>query len=237
VQGGRRDPVQDKNVAGRVRHRRARICFGRGLERSTHRDSQARNLGNADDFNSEQIGLIDDVLAHLIRQIETTALAELGEKLAPVDNAPNGVIRTLARHDEIAVAGPVLAQSVQLTERDLVEIAGSKGQSHLGAISERTRLAAAVTDILIQRSDTGVVRKLSQNQGATFSDRGYVTLARRAQTDERLAENLSVRMDMPPQLLQDLLAKATETVRARLQTVVSPDPSGCDPEYSFLGVR
>jgi len=57
-----------------------------------------------------------------------------------------------------------------------VEIAGSKGRSHLGAISEWTRLAA-VTDILIQRGDTGVVRKLSQNQGATFSDRGYVTLA------------------------------------------------------------
>ena len=65
---------------------------------------------------------------------------------------------SLARHDEIAVAGPVLAQSVQLTDRDLVEIAGSKGQAHLGAITERTRLAAAVTDILIQRGDTGVVR-------------------------------------------------------------------------------
>jgi len=180
-------------------------------------------LGSADDFNREQVGLFDDVLAHLIRQVETTALAELGEKLAPIDNAPTGVIRSLARHDEIAVAGPVLAQSIQLTERDLVEIAGSKGQAHLGAISERTRLAAAVTDILIQRGDTGVVRKLSQNQGATFSDRGYVTLARRAETDERLAENLGVRLDIPPQLLQDLLAKATETVRARLQTVVSPD--------------
>jgi uncharacterized protein (DUF2336 family) len=180
-------------------------------------------LGSADDFNGEQVGLFDDVLAHLIRQVETSALAELGEKLAPVGNAPNGVIRSLARHDEIAVAGPVLAQPAQLTDRDLVEIAGSKGQAHLGAITERTRLAAAVTDILIQRGDTGVVRKLSRNQGATFSDRGYVTLAKRAETDERLAENLSVRLDMPPQLLQDLLAKATETVRARLQTVVSPD--------------
>jgi uncharacterized protein (DUF2336 family) len=180
-------------------------------------------LGSADDFNGEQVGLFDDVLAHLIRQVETTARAELGERLAPIDNAPNGVIRSLARHDEIAVAGPVLAQSVQLTDRDLVEIAGAKGQAHLGAISERTRLAAAVTDILIQRGDTGVVRKLSQNQGATFSDRGYVTLTKRAETDERLAENLSVRLDMPPQLLQDLLAKATETVRARLQTVVTPD--------------
>jgi uncharacterized protein (DUF2336 family) len=98
-----------------------------------------------------------------------------------------------------------------------------KGQGHLGAISERKRLAAAVTDILIQRGDTAVVRKLSQNQGATFSDRGYETLATRAETDEQLAENLGVRLDMPPQLLQSLMLKATETVRARLLAVVPPE--------------
>src|SRR5215471_21588707 len=180
-------------------------------------------LGNSENFNNEQVGLFDDVLAHLIKQVEIKALAELGTKLAPIDNAPNGIIRSLARHDEIAVAGPVLAQSPQLTDSDLVEIAGSKGQEHLGAISERKRLAAAVTDILIQRGDTTVVRKLSQNQGATFSDGGYVTLAERAETDERLAENLGIRRDMPPQLLQDLVLKATETVRARLLVVVPPE--------------
>ena len=76
-------------------------------------------LGNADDFTREQVGFFDDVLAHLIRQVETTALAELGAKLAPVGNAPSGVIRSLARHDEITVAGPVLARSVQLTDGDL----------------------------------------------------------------------------------------------------------------------
>jgi uncharacterized protein (DUF2336 family) len=201
-------------------------------------------LGSADDFNGEQVGLFDDVLAHLIRQVETSALAELGEKLAPVGNAPNGVIRSLARHDEIAVAGPVLAQPAQLTDRDLVEIAGSKGQAHLGAITERTRLAAAVTDILIQRGDTliqrgdtGVVRKLSRNQGATFSDRGYVTLAKRAETDQRLAENLSVRLDMPPQLLQDLLAKANRDGSRTPADCGFSRSSGCDPEYPFLGIR
>ncbi|MGA7026407.1 MAG: hypothetical protein WB036_27020, partial [Pseudolabrys sp.] len=56
-------------------------------------------LGTADDFNREQVGLFDDVLAHLIRQVETTALAELGAKLAPVANAPKGVIRSLARRN------------------------------------------------------------------------------------------------------------------------------------------
>jgi uncharacterized protein (DUF2336 family) len=180
-------------------------------------------LGNAESFDAEQVGVFDDVLAHLIKQVETDALAELGAKLAPIDNAPSGIIHTLARHDEIAVAGPVLAHSTQLTDNDLVEIAGSKSQDHLGAISERKRLATAVTDILIQRGDTRVVRKLSQNEGATFSDGGYVRLAERAETDERLAENLGVRRDMPPQLLQDLVLKATETVRARLLVVVPPD--------------
>src|SRR5215467_7808190 len=180
-------------------------------------------LGNAESFNAEQVGVFDDVLAHLVKQVETTALAELGTKLAPIDNAPNGIIHSLARHDEIAVAGPVLAQSPQLTDSDLVEIAASKGQDHLGAISERKRLAAAVTDILIQRGDTTVVRKLSQNQGASFSEGGYVTLAERAETDERIAENLGVRMDMPPQLLQSLMAKATEAVRGRLLAVVPQD--------------
>jgi len=180
-------------------------------------------LGNAAGFNDEQVDLFDDVLAHLIKQVEITTLAELGAKLAPIDNAPHGIIRSLAHHDEIEVAGPVLARSPQLTDGDLVEIAGSKSQGHLGAITERTRLAAAVTDILIQRGDTGVVRKLSQNQGATFSDGGYVRLVERAETDEHLAENLGVRFDMPAQLMQDLILKATETVRARLLSAVSPD--------------
>lgn len=180
-------------------------------------------LGDAEAFDQEQVGLFDNVLAHLIRQVETKALAELGAKLAPIENAPSGVIRTLAHHDEIAVAGPVLAQSPQLTDNDLIEIAAEKGQGHLGAISERKRLAAAVTDILIQRGDTTVVHKLSQNQGAAFSEGGYVELVHRAETDERLAENLGVRIDMPPQLLQDLISKATDTVRARLLTVVPPE--------------
>lgn len=180
-------------------------------------------LGNAQSFSDAQVGVFDDVLAHLIRQVETKALAELGVRLAPVNNAPNGVIRTLARHDEISVAGPVLAQSPQLTDRDLVEIAGSKGQDHLVAISERKRLAAAVTDVLIQRGDTWVVRKLSQNHGATFSESSYETLATRAETDEELAENLGVRLDMPPQLLQNLVSRATEAVRARLLAVVPPE--------------
>ena len=66
-------------------------------------------LGEAERLNDEQIALFDDVLGKLIHRIETKALAELSSRLAPIDNAPIDVIRRLARHDAIIVAGPVLA--------------------------------------------------------------------------------------------------------------------------------
>ena len=180
-------------------------------------------LGNAKNFNNEHVDLFGDVLAHLTKQVESKVLAEISEKLAPVENAPNAFIQRLAHHDEITIAGPVLAQSPQLSDGDLIEIAKTKSQGHLGAISERARIAAVVTDILVERGDTAVVHKLSQNQGATFSTTGITTLTKRAETDERLAENLSGRLDMPPQLLQELLAKATEAIRARLLAAVPPE--------------
>ena len=180
-------------------------------------------LGSADQFNHEQVGLFGDVLTHLTKQVASNVLAELGTKLAPVDNAPRAIIRNLAHHNEIAVAGPVLARSTQLSDSDLIEIAKTKGQGHLGAISERVRIAAAVTDILVERGDTDVVRKLSRNQGAAFSDTGFTTLTKRAEVDELLAENLGMRLDMPPQLLQELVSKATEAVRARLLSQAPPE--------------
>ncbi len=179
-------------------------------------------VAGADQFNEEHVGLFDGVLMRLTEQVESSALAELSGRLAPVANAPNAIILNLARNDEITIAGPVLAQSTRLTDADLIDIAKTKGQMHLGAISERQRLAAAVTDILVERGDTTVVRKLSSNRGAAFSDAGFNTLATRAQSDEQLAMNLSGRVDLPPKVLQEMMAKATEEVRARLMRGAPP---------------
>jgi uncharacterized protein (DUF2336 family) len=180
-------------------------------------------LGEADRLNEAQVGLFDDVLCHLIKRIETKALVELSGHLAPVDNAPIEVIQRLARNDEIAVAGPVLSQSARLTTGDLVEIAGTKSQQHLLAISGRGELEEVVTDVLIDRGDREVVHRLARNAGARFSEAGFTTLVHNAETDESLAEKLGLRIDIPLRLLRDLLLKATEAVRARLLTLAPPE--------------
>jgi uncharacterized protein (DUF2336 family) len=180
-------------------------------------------LGESDRLNDEQIGLFDDVLGKLIHRIETKALAELSSRLAPIDNAPIDVIRRLARNDEIAVAGPVLTESSRLTASDLIEVAKTKGQSHLLAISGRAQIEEAVTDVLLTRGNREVSNRLATNSGARFSEAGFETLVKAGESDEALAEKVGLRLDLPLRLLRELLLKATEAVRSRLLSLATPE--------------
>ena len=173
-------------------------------------------LSNADRYDPEQVQVFDDVLGRMIVHIEQRALAELSERLGPVDNAPLEVIRTLALNDAIEVAGPVIENSSRLSVSDLVSIASTKSQDHLLAISGRKQIDELVTDVLVERGNTAVVRKVAVNQGARLSSPGYVALVRRAENDDELTDSVGRRADLPPQLFQELLQKATETVKARL---------------------
>jgi uncharacterized protein (DUF2336 family) len=173
-------------------------------------------LANAEQVTDEQVDLFDDVLQHLIKRVEIKALVELSERLAPAPNAPVGVVRTLARHDDILVAGPVLLQSERLNVADLIDIARSKGDAHRLAISGRPLLDEPVTDVLLERGNKQVYYKLAQNHGAFFSKSGFATLVNYAKSDEFLAEKVGQRVDVPPHLLHDLVLKATDAVRKRL---------------------
>ena len=180
-------------------------------------------LTGANRFNDEQIGLFDDVLTQLIERIEAKALSELSMQLAPVEAAPVETVRRLASHDDIAVAGPVLAHSPRLTDLDLVEIAKVKGQAHLLAISGRTHLDESVTDVLVDRGNQDVFNRLAGNRGACFSEGGLAVLAKRAENDESLAELLGRRLDIPLEFFRKLLLQATEAVRSRLLATIKPD--------------
>jgi len=92
-------------------------------------------VAGADRFNDHQIEVFDSVLGRLIERIEARALVELSQRLAPVGNAPLEVVRRLAGDDDIAVAEPVLSQSTRLSDADLIDIANTKTQAHLLAIS------------------------------------------------------------------------------------------------------
>src|SRR6202044_1466371 len=131
-------------------------------------------------YSNEQVDLFDSIFGLLIAEIETKARAELSGHLAPLDNAPTNVVRTLALDDNIDVAGPILKLAKRLQETDLVDLARTKSQAHLHAISQRPALGEAVTDVLVRRGDREVARQVAANHGARISENGFVRLVERA---------------------------------------------------------
>ncbi len=171
----------------------------------------------ATDYSPEQIGLFDDVFQCLIRHIEMSAKALLSNRLAPIDTAPPRTVRTLAFDDAIEVAGPMLTQSARLDDNALIEVARSKSQAHLLAISKRKELSDAVTDVLVQHGNDDVVHSTVSNPGAEFSENGFTRLVDRAEGDDELSNCLGMRPTIPRHLFLKLVAKASATVRERLE--------------------
>ena len=180
-------------------------------------------LAGSNNYTDEHIAVFDELISRLIEKIERQALIELTGRLAPVDRGPVNVIGRLSRDDDIEISGPVLEQSNILTDIDLVEIAKTKSQAHLSAIAGRKQIGEPVTDVLIDRGNSDVARKVTANTGARFSRFGIARAARRAETDEPLAIAVVNRMDLPPELLNHLISKATAAVRERMLANATPE--------------
>ena len=188
-------------------------------------------LLSAGDYAAEQVELFDQVLERLVKTIEIRAIAdisarialvELSTRLAHVSRAPPLAVRQLAQNDEISIAEPVLKESACLTVEDLVEVARLKSEQHLLAIASRWWLKEVVTDVLLARHYPSVSRRIINNPGASVSAAGFAIVLAQADADPELAVETGLRVDLPPQLRDQLLRKATEAVRSRLLSRAPP---------------
>lgn len=174
-------------------------------------------MDNAVDYSDDHVRVFDDVFQCLIEQIETSARALLAERLAPIAAAPPKIIRTLALDEVIEVSGPVLSKSERLDEATLIRIASTRGQAHLKAISLRRVLSEALTDVLVTRGDEDVVQSTVSNPGAQLSEGSLADLVTRAERDDDLASCIGLRSDLPRHHYLKLVAKASLTVRRKLE--------------------
>ncbi|WP_027550448.1 DUF2336 domain-containing protein [Bradyrhizobium sp. Cp5.3] len=182
-------------------------------------------INNAVDYSDQHVRLFDDVFQCLVERIETSAKALLADRLAPIGAAPPRIIRTLALDDVIDVAGPVLSKSERLDEATLIEIARSKSQAHLKAISLRRVLSDALTDVLVARGNDDVVQSTVANPGARFSEGSLTDLVTRAERDDDLATCIGLRPDLPRHHYLKLVAKASLSVRRKLEAA-NPELAG-----------
>jgi len=168
-------------------------------------------------FGSEQTSLFDDVMGRLVNEIDHSARAAFGERIADLRNTPPRITRELALDDSIDVAGAVLRRSESVDEDTLITGARTKGQDHLLAISQRSQLSESVTDVLVERGDQKVVISTAANAGARFSDFGYTKLVSRSKHDNELALLVWSRPDIRREYLLTLFESASETVQRKFE--------------------
>ena len=185
--------------------------------------SRLRALWHATDiliagqFSEEDIWIFGEVIERLAREIESEVRAQLSRKICGSQNAPVNLVNKLARDNSIAVAGPVLTHSDRLDTPSLVSIAAVWSQQHLLAISKRRSIAELVTDVLVTRGNRDVLHSLSGNPGARFSDRGFLQLVQRSENDFILLESVGIRKDIPRAIFQQLIAKASQELKEKLE--------------------
>jgi uncharacterized protein (DUF2336 family) len=152
-------------------------------------------------YSDEHVALFDHVMGCLIEKIDTPALVRLSARLAPVDNAPPRTINRLAQHSDPAVCGPIFEKSVVIANETLVDfIKTTKSPQQLSAIAGRAQIGEPIADALVERGLAELTLKVVRNEGAKFSEFGYVKLVNRAGSNKTLAAAIAARKDVPEEL-------------------------------------
>ena len=167
-------------------------------------------------YSEQQIELFGEVFKTLVAVIELKTRIKLARHLATSLDAPAALVRAFAFDEAIAVAAPVLSQSMVLSEADLAVSASIQSQGHLYAIAQRQTISEAITEILIHRGEPRVVHAVAGNPGARLSDGSFSELVARSAADVELALRVGVRHDIPRHQFLKLLETASASVCSRI---------------------
>lgn len=135
---------------------------------------------------------VDRVQSYAFQALEILASDQLAnvrkvlaETLKDVAQAPEDLIKKLARDTELSVSTPVLQYSPVLSDEDLLEIIESGISSGaLGAISSRARVSTSVSDAIVYTQDVPAITVLLCNESAQIREETLDQLVERSREVE-----------------------------------------------------
>lgn len=141
--------------------------------------------------------MVADVLDELLRSADVQLRIKVAKRLAQQHEAPRGLLRRLA-HDQFEVAGPILRQSLLLSDFDMMDIAQSGTIPHKLEIARREKVSETVAAALCTGADLEVMSVLLRNEGARFASSTMDVMVRVAAEHESIARLLIARPEMRP---------------------------------------
>jgi uncharacterized protein (DUF2336 family) len=173
-------------------------------------------------LSDQEVTIATEILGQVATEVERDVRARLSYRLADLDNAPVELIRQLA-NDDIQVARPLLENSGELSDEDLINIINKHGKGHQLSISVRPEVGADVTNALVARGDDDVLLSLINNDSAEISRSTMEAIVERSETIKALCKPLLSRDDLPPDLMHEMFWWVSTALKRHILTGADMD--------------
>ena len=160
---------------------------------------------NGPGLGGREISMAQDIVRILARDVETRVRASLSHGLRHSRHLPHDVALRLAEDIE-AVALPILAESLVLTDEDLVALVRRGSSRKQESIAARPDLAEPVSDALITHAGEPAVTVLMRNQSARIAEDSLNRAVTRFPDSDRVKEAMVRREVLPMTVSERLVA-------------------------------
>jgi uncharacterized protein (DUF2336 family) len=170
---------------------------------------------SAKGLTAAELKLAQDIVRILARDVEESVRAALSRSLRHSPNLPTDVAKRLADDVEY-VALPMLADSLVLTDEDLIEIVRRGSSMKQQAIASRPNLAETVSDTLITHGDEPAVVVLMGNNTARIAEAGFNRAVTRFGDSKRVTEAMVLRESLPITVAERLVTMVSTALQVHL---------------------
>ena len=176
----------------------------------------------------QEVTLAQDIVRLLARDVEDRVRATLAQGLRHSANLPRDVALRLA--DDIdQVSLPLLADSLVLTDDDLVELVRRGSPRRQETIAARPNLGESVADALITYADEPAVVVLMGNGTAKIAEASMNRAVTRFADNDRVKEAMVMRETLPITVSERLVTLVSHKLQQHLvQTHALPDSVASD---------
>jgi uncharacterized protein (DUF2336 family) len=162
-----------------------------------------------------EVAMAQDIVRILAKDVEAGVRASLSHGLRHARNLPHDVAMRLA--DDIdTVALPLLAETLVLTDEDLVELIRRGSTRKQETIAARPNLTEQVSDALIIHASEPAVTVLMGNQTAKIAERSLNRAITRFAGSDRVKEAMARRQSLPMTVSERLVLLVSKALQEHL---------------------
>lgn len=162
-----------------------------------------------------EVKLAQDIVRALARDVAEKVRASLSRGLRHSPHLPRDVALRLAQDIDF-VALPMLADSLVLTDEDLIEIVRHGSSSKQEAIASRPNLTETVSDALITHGEEPAVAVLMANNTASIAEDSFNRAVTRFADSARVKEAMVLRDKLPITVAERLVTMVSKALQTHL---------------------